>query len=176
MKRISMKKLSTIFLALLLILTVFAGCAAKDEPATKTTEPTKKVEEKTTEPVVETQTEEVMEPVTIKFWHNYDAGAGQIEVLEALIADFEAEFAGIKVEHLYLDWSALKNNVVTGATTGMLPDAFRGDIGFVPLFQSLNVLVEMDTEFSDYAQAAAAVLDAPNSTAAIGDHFQWPGC
>lgn len=111
------------------------------------------------------------EPVTITFWHNYDAGAGQIEVLEALIAEFEAENPDIKVDHLYLEWSALKNNVVAGATTKMLPDVLRGDIGFVPLFQSLNVLVEMDTRFDDYAKAAETIMDAPNSTAAKDGHY-----
>ena len=46
----------------------------------------------------------------------------------------------------------------------------RGDIGFVPQFQSLNVLAEMSA-FPDYAQIAANILEAPNSTAKMGDKF-----
>ncbi len=110
------------------------------------------------------------EPVTIQFWHNYDAGAGQIDVLKTLIAEFETANPDIKVNQVYLEWSALKNNVIAGATTGMLPDVLRGDIGFVPQFQSLNVLYEMSS-LSDYATVAATVMEAPNSSARMGDKF-----
>lgn len=72
------------------------------------------------------------EPITIQFWHNYDAGAGQIDVLNQLIAQFEETNPNITVNQVYLEWQALKNNVVAGATTGILPDVLRGDIGFVP--------------------------------------------
>lgn len=110
------------------------------------------------------------ELVTIEFWHNYDAGAGQVEVLEKLIQEFEAENKGIKVRHVYLEWEALRNNVTSGASTGTLPDLLRGDIAFVPQFQSLNVLEEMSA-FSDYHEIASKVLEAPNSTAKMGDKF-----
>ncbi|MBA7566628.1 extracellular solute-binding protein [Candidatus Atribacteria bacterium 1244-E10-H5-B2] len=110
-------------------------------------------------------------PVTIQFWHNYDAGAGQIDVLNQLIAQFEEVNPGITVNQVYLEWQALKNNVVAGATTGILPDVFRGDIGFVPQFIALNILLEMDTVFPDYVDVADAVLEAPNSTAKAGDHY-----
>lgn len=110
------------------------------------------------------------ESVAIEFWHNYDAGSGQVEVLEKLIKEFEAENENIKVEPVYLEWEALKNNVVTGAATGSLPDVIRGDIAFVPQFQSLNVLEEMSA-LSDYKNVASGILEAPNSTAKIGDKF-----
>ena len=109
--------------------------------------------------------------VTIQLWHNYDAGAGQIDVLNQFIAQFEKVNPNIKVNQVYLEWQALKNNVVAGATTGMLPDVLRGDIGFVPQFQALNVLVEMDTVFPDYVDVADVVLEAPNSTAKAGDRY-----
>ncbi|MDF2521789.1 MAG: transporter substrate-binding protein [Clostridia bacterium] len=110
------------------------------------------------------------EPITIEFWHNYDAGSGQVKVLEDLIKEFEAEHADIKVEHVYLEWEALKNNVVSGAATGTLPDVLRGDIAFIPQFQSLNVLEEMSS-LSDYKDIVSGILEAPNSTARMGDKF-----
>ena len=110
------------------------------------------------------------EPVTIEFWHNYDAGSGQVEVLEKLIKEFETENNNVKVEHVYLEWEALKNNVVSGAATGTLPDVLRGDIAFVPQFQSLNALEEM-SGLSDYKDVASGLLEAPNSTAKMGDKF-----
>lgn len=114
---------------------------------------------------------QVQEDVTITFWHNYDAGAGQIAVLEDLVAQFEEENPGITVEQQYFEWSALKNNIVTGADTGVLPDLLRGDIGFVPQFQSLNLLVALDEEFDDYDDIASQVMAAPNATAAMNGHF-----
>ena len=162
MKMKDMKKLALIVSAALLVAVMFAGCtpqAVEQPPASEGTQ--------SGEPVAP----EPAEPVTITFWHNYDAGAGQIDVLDQLIAQFEGENPGITVDQLYLEWSALKNNVVAGATTGMLPDVLRGDIGFVPQFQSLDVLVEMDTALADYADAANAVMEAPNSTANANGHF-----
>ncbi len=156
-------KVIPILLALLFTV-AFAGCQqpAPETPSPAATEP--KVQQSQAAP------EEPAGEVTIQFWHNYDAGAGQIDVLEQLIAQFEAQNSGIKVNHVYLEWQALKENVVAGATTGMLPDVLRGDIGFVPQFQSLNVLFEMSS-LPDYAQIAAGVLDAPNSSNKMGDKF-----
>jgi multiple sugar transport system substrate-binding protein len=110
------------------------------------------------------------ETVTIEFWHNYSASDGQIAVLETLISEFEEANKGIEVEHVYMDWSALKNSVVLGATTTVLPDVLRGDIAFVPQFQSLNVL-EPISDFEDYAAQAAKVLAAPNSSNRMGDDY-----
>lgn len=103
------------------------------------------------------------EDVTIDFWHNYSESDGQIAVLETLIGEFEEENPNIEVEHVYMEWSALKNSVVLGADTGVLPDVLRGDIAFVPQFQSLNVL-EVMSDFEDYDTQAEKVLDSANSS------------
>ena len=103
------------------------------------------------------------ENVTIEFWHNYSASDGQVAVLDTLISEFEAANPNITVDPVYMEWSALKSNVVSGATTGTLPDVMRGDIAFVPQFQSLNVLVEL-SQYDDYATIADTVLDSANST------------
>ncbi len=108
--------------------------------------------------------------VTIEFWHNYSASDGQIVVLESLIEDFEAANANIEVEHVYMEWANLKNSVVLGAQTGVLPDVLRGDIAFVPQFQSLNTLLAMDT-FDDYDDVALTVLAQPNSSNLMGDTY-----
>lgn len=108
--------------------------------------------------------------VTIEFWHNYDAGSGQIQVLEDLIVEFEADNPNVVVEHVYMDWSGLKNNVVTGASSGTLPDVLRGDIAFVPQFQDLNVLLAL-SDYDDYNDVAAGILAAPNSTTKMGNDY-----
>ncbi len=157
-----------IIIFILSLTLIGTGCKEEAAPTEEVAE--EEVTEEEAEPAEE-ETAAVTEPVTIQFWHEYNATAGQIEVLEQLIVQFEEANPGITVNHVFLDWNSLRNNVVAGATTGMLPDAFRGDIAFVPLFQSLDVLLEMDTAFSDYADTADLVLDAPNSTAKMGDHY-----
>lgn len=164
MKRIA-KGLIAVLLAVLLPVAA-AGCSQQN--AAQSSEQT--ASQNTTASNAPETSAAPEEPVKIQFWHNYDAGAGQIDVLNQLIAEFENENPGITVNQVYLEWSALKNNVIAGATTGMLPDVFRGDIGFVPQFQSLNVLTEMSA-FPDYADAASKVLEAPNSSAKMGDRF-----
>ena len=110
------------------------------------------------------------ETVTIEFWHNYSAGDGQVEVLDNLIAEFEVANPNIKVHQVFMDWSALKNSVVLGASTSVLPDVLRGDIAFVPQFQSLNVLLAL-SDFDDYDAQAAKVLKQPNSSNLMGSNY-----
>jgi multiple sugar transport system substrate-binding protein len=169
-----MKKSSKLIAGLLLALFLFmmiAGCGQQTQDSSGTaSQETTQEQKEASPPKDEAGSSAPKEPVEINFWHNYDAGAGQVDVLNQLIAEFESENTDVKVKQLYLEWSALKNNVVAGATTGMLPDVLRGDIGFVPQFQSLNVLAEMSA-FPDYAEIAANILEAPNSTAKMGDKF-----
>ncbi len=159
--------LKRIFVTLLTLLLLFsiAGCGQQGTIPSTTDTSTPKPTEKNVD-----NKDGTKKPVEIQFWHNYDAGAGQIDVLNELIAKFESDNPDIKVNQVFLEWSALKNNVVAGATTGMLPDVLRGDIGFVPQFQSLNVLLEMSS-LPDYNEVAAKIMEAPNSTAKMGDKF-----
>ena len=163
MKRCT-KKVLALLLAILMIGSLAAGCASQQGAASPSPSPSP---QSSTEP---TATNVAKEPITIQFWHNYDAGAGQVDVLNQLIKQFEDANPDVKVNQVYLEWQALKDNVVAGATTGMLPDVLRGDIGFVPQFQSLNVLYEMSA-LSDYSDAAGKVLEAPNSSAKMGDKY-----
>ncbi len=110
------------------------------------------------------------ETVTIEFWHNYSAGDGQVQVLDDLIAEFEEANPNIVVHPVFMDWSNLKNSVVLGATTGVLPDVLRGDIAFVPQFQSLNTLLAL-SDFDDYDTQAAKVLAQPNSSNLMGSDY-----
>jgi len=111
------------------------------------------------------------EAVTIEFWHNYSASDGQVEVLNSLIDEFEAAHENVTVDAVYMEWSALKDNVVLGASSGVLPDLLRGDIAFVPQFQSLNVLEKL-SDYDNYDTVAATVLDSANSTNLMnGDYY-----
>ena len=110
------------------------------------------------------------ETLTLEFWHNYSASDGQVAVLNTLIDEFEAENEGVSIHPVYMEWQALKDSVTLGAQTGVLPDILRGDIAFVPQFQSLNVLLKVSA-FDDYQTAAAKVLAAPNSSNKMGNDY-----
>lgn len=163
--KIILKKRIFVTLILMSLLLAIAGCGQQNTLPSSTDNPSPATTDKNVD-----NKDSSEKPVEIQFWHNYDAGAGQIDVLNELIAKFESENPDIKVNHLYLEWSALRDNVFSGATTGMLPDVLRGDIGFVPQFQSLNILMEMSA-LPDYKEVAAQIMEAPNSTAKMGDKF-----
>ena len=160
-----MKGKTAKILSILMAIILLAACGGQP-PAQQSPEPAPngaQANETAAEPALG-------EPVTIEMWHNLDEAVGMIAALDTLIAQFEQENPDIRVEHLFLEWQALRSAVVTGASTGMLPDILRGDIAFVPQFQSLDVLVEMSA-FPDYAETADKLLSAPNSTAKMGDKF-----
>ncbi|MCL2146557.1 MAG: extracellular solute-binding protein [Synergistaceae bacterium] len=164
-----MKSKTAKILSILMVITLLAACGAqpgaRQDPA-----PASGGGAQANETSVVTAEPASGEIVTIEMWHNLDEALGMIAALNTLISQFEQENPEIRVEHLFLEWSALRDNIVTGAATGMLPDILRGDIAFVPQFQSLDVLVEMSA-FPDYAETADKLLSAPNSTAKMGDKF-----
>ncbi len=161
MKRQVGLQVLVVLIAAMMMLTSFACAKTPAAPAEETLEAT---EAPATEPMEEPAP--AAEPVTIEFWHNYSESDGQIAVLDELIAKFEADNPGITVEPVYLEWSALHDGVVAGATTGTLPDVLRGDIAFVPQFGALNVLVDMGA-LPGYADVAAGILPSANSTTSM---------
>ncbi len=164
MKRHAGYKLLVVLLAAVMVFSM-TGCAK--ETASPSAEASESSSLPESQPVQETA---AAEPVTIEFWHNYSESDGQIAVLDELISKFEAENPGIKVEPVYMEWSALHDGVVAGATTGTLPDVLRGDIAFVPQFGDLDVLVDMGA-LPGYSDVAGGVLESANSTAYMNGSY-----
>ncbi len=158
MKRHVGFQILVVLITAMMMLTSFACAKAPEAPAAAATEAPTTAPTEAPAPTAA--------PVTIEFWHNYSESDGQIAVLDELIAKFEAANPGITVEPVYMEWSALHDGVVAGATTGTLPDVLRGDIAFVPQFGALNVLVDMST-LPGYADMAASVLPSANSTTSM---------
>ena len=130
MKRHVGFQILVILITAMMMLTSFACSKAPEAPAAEATEAA------AAEPTEEAAP--ATEPVTIEFWHGYSESDGQIAVLDELISQFEAANPGITVEPAYMEWSALHDGVVAGATTGTLPDVLRGDIAFVPQFGAVE--------------------------------------
>lgn len=164
MKRHVGYKFFVVLIAAVLMLST-AACATS--PAATAAEATEPTEAPAAAPA---ETAAPAEPVTIEFWHNYSESDGQIAVLDELISQFEAANPGVTVEPVYMEWSALHDGVVAGATTGTLPDVLRGDIAFVPQFGALNVLVDMGA-LPGYADVAAGLLPSANSTASMNGSY-----
>ena len=159
MKRHVGVQILVVLIATMMMLSSFACAKAPEAPVAEATKAPEA-------PVAEATEAPAAEPVTIEFWHNYSESDGQIAVLDTLIQQFETENPGITVEPVYMEWSALHDGVIAGATTGTLPDVLRGDIAFVPQFGALDVLVDMG-KLPGYADVAAGVLPSANSTTSM---------
>lgn len=120
----------------------------------------------------ETTQAEKVEEVTIDFWHHYSAQSPENETLtKVLIPKFEEENPGIKVNAVSHEWADLHNKILVSAKSDTLPDVARCDSAWIPEFQKMGILTELDTEISDFSDVSSNLLESAMSTAQIGDHF-----
>jgi len=106
-------------------------------------------------------------PVTITFWGAYGNGGNstQADVLNnELIPSFEKAHPGIKVEYVDVPYDDLLKKLTTSAAGDELPDLVRADLGWVPKFADLGVLVPLSQEMSDFQQLADATYPGVLST------------
>lgn len=112
------------------------------------------------------------ETVTINFWHHYSAQSAENETLmNVLIPAFEAENPGIKVNAVSHEWAELHDKVLVSANSNALPDVARCDIAWLPEFQKMGILVALDEEMPNFAEASGKLLDSAMSTAIINGHY-----
>lgn len=99
------------------------------------------------------------DPITLTFWGSYGNGgnSAQQEVLnETLIPSFEASHPGITVEYVDVPYDDLLQKLTTSAAGDALPDLVRADLGWVPRFADLGVLVPLSQEMDDFQDFADA--------------------
>lgn len=92
-------------------------------------------------------------PVALTFWGSYGNGgnSAQQEVLEStLIPAFEAEHPGVTVEYVDVPYDDLLQKLTTSAAGDELPDLVRADLGWVPRFAKLGVLVPLSEVMDDF--------------------------
>lgn len=112
------------------------------------------------------------EEVTLTFWHHYNAQSAENKTLtEVLIPAFEAQNPGIKVNAVSHEWDELHKKILISADTQQLPDVARCDIAWLPEFENMNILAQLDTEMADFAEVSGALLEGPMSTANVGGHY-----
>lgn len=101
------------------------------------------------------------ESITITFWGSYGNGgnSAQQEILDAtLIPAFEAAHPGVEVEYVDVPYDDLLQKLTTSAAAEELPDLVRADLGWVPRFADLGVLVPLSDVMPDFQQLADATF------------------
>lgn len=118
------------------------------------------------------------DPVTITFWGSYGNGgnSAQQDVLNNdLIPAFEAEHPNIKVEYVDVPYDDLLQKLTTSAAGDELPDLVRADLGWVPKFADLGVLVPLSQAMPDFQDLADATFPGVLSTNLWkGDYYGLP--
>lgn len=99
--------------------------------------------------------------VTLTFWGSYGNGghSAQQDILNnTLIPAFEAAHEGVTVEYVDVPYDDLLQKLTTSAAGDELPDLVRADLGWVPRFADLGVLVPLSDVMPDFDELAAATL------------------
>lgn len=102
-----MKKMVFVVISLFLILTLLAGCGAKN------------VKNTTTEQLKEKSPKEEKVTLTLTFWNE-----SQKEAMEKIVALFEKDHPNIKVNVLVTPWTQYWTKLQTGLPTGTGPEIF----------------------------------------------------
>jgi len=140
-----MKKYVALLLMVVMSFGLFAGCAsqapATEAPAAETEAPAAEVEE----------TEEV---VTIEYWQYFYET--KVNLLDEVIAEFEAANPGIKVDHKHFPYDNYQQKLAASIATGKGPNIINLYYGWVPKYVQSGVLqelpaalaTEVDSEFA----------------------------
>jgi multiple sugar transport system substrate-binding protein len=105
--------------------------------------------------------------VTITFWGAYGNGGNSTQqdaLNNTLIPAFEAAHPGIKVKYVDVPYDSLLQKLTTSAAGGELPDLVRADLGWVPQFAALGVLVPLSDAMPDFKALADTTYPGSLST------------
>ena len=100
------------------------------------------------------------EPVTISFWHAYNADVEAKFLEETLIPAFESENPDIKVQSVLVPYDQFRRKLLIALSGGTAPDLARVDILWVPELADQGALANMEELWSDFDQ----FLPGPLST------------
>ena len=129
--------------------------------------PAEEVEETTPEET--TPTEEVVEKVTVTYWHTMSDA--EVEALDKVIAMFENQHPNIKIEPTRMAYDDFKPALLTGIAGEVVPDTARLDIIWVPEFSEIGALVALDEEMDDFKEIITNTFPGPTSTNFWKGHY-----
>lgn len=172
-----MKKNSMVYvvLGLLVIMSMtLSACGSSTAAAT----PETIIVEKTVEVPIEVQitpTPEPEGPVTITFWHGYNADVEGKLLDETLIPEFEAAHPNIKVESVLVPYDQFRRKLLIALSGGTAPDLARLDIIWVPELADQGALDNLDVSIPDFATYSEQFLPGPLATNLYnGNHYGLP--
>ena len=82
-------------------------------------------------------------PVTIRWWHVW--GGSRIEMMDEQVADFQALYPDITVDHLLIDQKAMNEKYLTAMASGDPPDVIMIRGRDFQKFATQDTLVDLDT-------------------------------
>ena len=151
-----MKKSVIFFLIGLLVLSLF-GCST----AATTPPPAESNTGSSSTPAQGSGETTNTEPVTIE-WIQWFDGSSAEGTVEKLIAEFEAEYPNIKVTPVNLPFGEVRNQVITNAAAGQLPDVIGMNPPWMAEFIDLGVLEPLDTYIqNDTSLSVSDLVQAP---------------
>ena len=168
------RKIIFVTLSMLLSLSILlSACAA--QPAapvspevvkeTVVVEVTKQVE------VLVTPQQEPAGPVTISFWHGYNADPETPFLENTIIPAFEASHPDIKVESVNIPYDQFHQKLLTAIAGGTAPDLARLDIIWVPEFGDMGALATLNEVMADFDTYKEAVFPGPLSTNFLNGNY-----
>ena len=155
MKKNSLFVLLSALLALGMLLAACAPAATTQAPAATTESPAAATTEAPTA---------ATEPVTITFWHGYNADPETPFLEKTIIPAFEAANPGIKVQPVAIPYDQFHQKLITAMAGGTAPDLARLDIIWVPEFANMGALANLGETMPDFNTLKDAVFAGPLST------------
>lgn len=154
---------------LVILSTVLASCAPTAAPTAE-----KIIVEKTVQVEV-TPTPQPAGPVTITFWHGYNADVEAKYLDEVLIPEFETANPNINVEAVLVPYDQFRRKLLIALSGGTAPDLARIDIIWVPELADQGALANLDETWPDFAAYSEQFLPGPLSTNLYnGAHYGLP--
>ena len=117
-------KVLAFVLALLLCVSVFAGCASQQANTEPTAEPTAEKPAENPEETEETPTgvQEPANKVEIEFWHIFPEGDDTFNYYEELVNNFNSKYENITVKHMGISFWDYWTKISTSVAGGEGPD------------------------------------------------------
>lgn len=171
-------KVFTYFSIVLAIIVLISACTTT--PPQVTTQPAapsepQKIESTVIVEKVVTPTPGPKEPVTISFWHAYNADVEAKFLDETLIPAFEAAHPDIKVESVLVPYDQFRRKLLIALSGGSSPDVARLDIIWVPELADQGALMNLDQDMPDFKTYSEQFLPGPLATNLYnGSHYGLP--
>jgi multiple sugar transport system substrate-binding protein len=103
-------------------------------------------------------------PVTITFWHGYNADVETKFLEGTIIPAFQAKFPNIKVQDVNVPYDQFRRKLLVAMSGGTAPDLARIDIIWVPELADQGALAKIDQVMPDFATLKDTFLPGPLST------------